>query len=65
MAFENNARGIDVSLWQGDVDWVALKAAGVDFAFTKATQGDNVTDPHVARKTRGHSNPRTLPVLPA
>ena len=49
MAFENNARGIDVSLWQGDVDWVALKAAGVNFAFTKATQGDNVTDPHFAQ----------------
>ncbi len=49
MAFENNARGIDVSLWQRDLDWVALKAAGVSYAFTKATQGDNVTDPYFTK----------------
>jgi lysozyme len=49
MAFENNALGIDVSLWQHDLDWVALKKAGVSFAFAKATESDNVTDPYFAK----------------
>jgi lysozyme len=49
MAFENNALGIDVSLWQRDLDWVALKKAGVSFAFAKATEADNVTDPYFAK----------------
>ena len=29
--------GVDVSTYQGDVDWPALRAQGVDFAFIKAT----------------------------
>ncbi len=49
MAFENNALGVDVSLWQRDVDWAALRQAGVSFGFTKATEGDNVTDPYFAK----------------
>lgn len=49
MAFENNARGIDVSFWQKDLDWVALKAAGVVYAMAKATQGDNIVDPYFAK----------------
>jgi lysozyme len=49
MAFENNALGIDVSLWQRDLDWAALKKAGVSFAFAKATEADNVTDPYFAK----------------
>ena len=27
--------GIDVSAWQGDIDWNAVKASGVQFAFIK------------------------------
>jgi lysozyme len=49
MAFETNALGIDVSLWQKDLDWAALKTAGVTFAFAKATQGDAIVDPNFAR----------------
>ena len=29
------AWGIDVSAWQGDIDWNAVKASGVQFAFIK------------------------------
>jgi lysozyme len=34
-----NPRGIDVSHWQGDIDWAAVAGDGVDFAIMKATEG--------------------------
>jgi lysozyme len=33
-------KGIDVSHYQGDIDWAKVKADGVQFAFIKATQGN-------------------------
>ncbi len=41
--------GIDVSHYQGDVDWAAVKAAGITFAFAKATQGTAEVDPKFAQ----------------
>ncbi len=38
-------QGIDVSYWQGDIDWAKVKAAGVRFAFIKATEGGDHLDP--------------------
>ncbi|MDR9857829.1 glycoside hydrolase family 25 protein [Paenibacillus sp. VCA1] len=35
---KGNAQGIDVSHWQGVIDWPAVAAAGISFAFIKATQ---------------------------
>ena len=32
-------KGIDVSTLQGDIDWKEVRAAGIDFAMIKATQG--------------------------
>jgi GH25 family lysozyme M1 (1,4-beta-N-acetylmuramidase) len=32
--------GVDVSDGQGAIDWVAVKASGIDFALMKATQGN-------------------------
>ena len=40
--------GIDVSHYQGRVNWSAVKAAGCAFAFAKATEGTGVTDPYFA-----------------
>jgi lysozyme len=40
--------GIDVSHFQGHVDWPSVKAAGCAFAFAKATEGAGVTDPFFA-----------------
>lgn len=37
--------GIDVSTWQGDINWRAARAAGVNFAFLKATEGGDRADP--------------------
>jgi lysozyme len=36
--------GIDVSHWQGYIRWGDVKAAGVKFAFAKATEGRTVVD---------------------
>ena len=38
-------QGIDVSQWQGDVDWPTVRAAGTGFAFIKATEGGDHLDP--------------------
>ena len=37
--------GIDVSNWQGNVDWEQVKADGYTFAWAKATEGMTYTDP--------------------
>jgi lysozyme len=36
--------GVDVSKFQGDIDWTALKANGVQFAWIKATEGGDHLD---------------------
>jgi lysozyme len=36
--------GIDVSKWQGQIDWQAVRASGVSFAFIKATEGGDRID---------------------
>jgi lysozyme len=36
--------GIDVSRWQGKIDWASVRAAGTQFAFIKATEGGNHLD---------------------
>ena len=40
--------GIDVSRYQGDVDWGRVAASGVRFAYIKATEGGDVADPQFA-----------------
>ncbi len=45
--------GIDVSHFQGHVDWMAVKAAGCAFAFAKATEGAGITDPFIATNWAG------------
>ncbi|MTI43285.1 glycosyl hydrolase family 25 [Roseibium hamelinense] len=37
--------GIDVSRWQGDIDWNRVKRAGTEFAWIKATEGGDHSDP--------------------
>ncbi len=45
--------GIDVSHFQGHVDWQAVKAAGCAFAFAKATEGAGVADPFFSANWAG------------
>src|SRR5262245_15416247 len=40
--------GIDVSHWQGSIDWAQVAAAGKEFAFAKATDGQTYVDPFYA-----------------
>jgi lysozyme len=43
-----NARGIDVSHYQGVVDWGQVHQAGVSFGFAKATEGLSTVDSEFA-----------------
>ncbi|MBI1771936.1 MAG: glycoside hydrolase family 25 protein [Burkholderiales bacterium] len=45
MATNSTVQGIDVSHYQGTVNWAAVKTAGIGFAFAKATDGNTYTDP--------------------
>lgn len=40
----NNARGVDVSHYQGDIDWQQVREAGYCFAYVKATEGSGMVD---------------------
>ncbi|WP_165781052.1 glycoside hydrolase family 25 protein [Streptosporangium minutum] len=46
-------RGIDVSNWQGAVDWDHHADNGVSFAFAKATEGSTFTDKWFGRNWTG------------
>lgn len=50
---ENILGGIDVSSHQGAVDWQAVAASGIGFAFTKATGGTWYTNPTFAQNWLG------------
>lgn len=39
-------RGVDVSVYQGDIDWQTLAGQNIDFAFIKATEGSSFVDPN-------------------
>ncbi|OXL82739.1 hypothetical protein BCV73_06290 [Paenibacillus sp. SSG-1] len=39
-----HAKGIDVSHWQGIIDWKKVRGAGYSFAFLKATEGSRIVD---------------------
>lgn len=46
-------RGIDVSHHQGVIDWQKVRAAGFSFAYIKASEGGDFTDPQFAANWRG------------
>jgi lysozyme len=39
-----HAKGLDVSHWQGPIDWLQVAGAGNTFVFAKATEGTTITD---------------------
>lgn len=45
--------GVDVSRWQGDVNWEKLRAQGANFAYIKATDGGDHLDPMFKKNWRG------------
>lgn len=45
--------GIDVSHFQGNVNWQKVKDANIRFVYDKATQGNHFTDPNYAENKKG------------
>ena len=46
-------RGVDVSEYQGRIDWQMLADQNVDFAYIKATEGSGYVDPRFAENWAG------------
>ncbi|HEY9290735.1 MAG TPA: lysozyme [Microlunatus sp.] len=51
-----SVRGIDVSNWQGTVDWTAQWNAGKRFVWVKATEGTTYTSPSFSSQYNGSYN---------
>lgn len=49
----DNAQGIDVSRWQGVIDWQQVKDAGKSFAIIKATEGRTMIDDYLSANISG------------
>jgi GH25 family lysozyme M1 (1,4-beta-N-acetylmuramidase) len=45
--------GLDVSHWQGTIDWAKVAKAGYKFAYMKAAEGGTYTDPSYATNRAG------------
>lgn len=43
-ASQQTTRGIDVSDWQGYIDYAQVKNAGIEVVYIKASQGDSIVD---------------------
>jgi GH25 family lysozyme M1 (1,4-beta-N-acetylmuramidase) len=46
---EREVQGVDVSHYQGTINWNAAHGAGIDVAYAKATEGTSYVDPSYAR----------------
>ncbi|KQR11211.1 lysozyme [Cellulomonas sp. Leaf334] len=53
LAARYEVRGVDVSSYQGVVDWQVLADQDVDFAYVKATEGSGFVDDTFATNLRG------------
>ena len=45
--------GLDVSSWQGNVDWATVAANGARFAYVKATEGTSYVNPYFTQQYAG------------
>ncbi|HZG83819.1 GH25 family lysozyme [Paenibacillus sp.] len=50
---DKHIKGIDVSRHQGAIDWMKMRAAGVQFVYIKATEGVTYTDPKLKEHYAG------------
>ncbi len=48
--------GLDVSSWQGNVDWGSVAANGARWMYTKATESTNYTNPYFSQQYTGAYN---------
>ncbi|MFD1795300.1 glycoside hydrolase family 25 protein [Paracoccus aurantiacus] len=56
--YNHAVHGIDISRWQGQIDWNRARTSGVSFAFLKATEGADHSDPEFQRYWREAGNAR-------
>jgi uncharacterized protein (TIGR03382 family) len=49
-------RGIDVSKWQGSIDWGAVASSGIEFAFIRISDGQNYIDQRFNENWAGAKN---------
>jgi GH25 family lysozyme M1 (1,4-beta-N-acetylmuramidase) len=56
IGIQASVAGIDVSGWQGNVDWAGHWNAGKRFAYVKATENTNYTNPYFAQQYNGSYN---------
>ncbi len=49
-------QGVDVSHFQGDIDWNVLESQGISFAYIKATEGSNYIDSYLEQNYQGIQN---------
>ncbi len=45
--------GIDVSEWQGEIDWEEVKNSGIQIAYIRSSEGNNYVDPDAIRNYNG------------
>lgn len=56
VAQEYEVQGIDVSHYQGEIDWGTLAKQDIDFAYIKATEGSSSTDEKFAQNWQNASS---------
>ena len=47
--YGHQVHGIDISRWQGNIDWNRVRGSGISFAFIKSTEGADHIDPNFRR----------------
>ncbi|MGR8007641.1 lysozyme [Streptomyces hypolithicus] len=52
----SGVQGIDVSHWQGSINWGSVKSVGIDFAYVKATEGTDFKDSRFGANYTGSYN---------
>lgn len=50
--YGHEVHGIDISRWQGDINWGRVRQAGIAFAYMKSTEGGDHSDPNFQRYWR-------------
>ena len=49
-------KGIDVSKWNGNIDWTSVKNSGIDYVIIRAGYGTSTVDPQFENYIQGASN---------
>jgi GH25 family lysozyme M1 (1,4-beta-N-acetylmuramidase) len=57
---QTQVNGIDVSKWQGTINWTSARNSGTEFAFIKSTEGVNAVDPTFHQNFVGATNAGVL-----